>query len=118
MRFISSIVCVIFFAVIIDINYAQKTFLDDFAFRPLFRRMRNFFFDLNNNQSEEEVFRINSKMNVRFYYYFEMIFRKHKFVFFLFARNYKSSLIKMSRFSVMLMELVPEAKQFPTLFTS
>lgn len=42
----------------------QVTFLDDDIFRPVFRRMRNFFFNLNNYQTDDEIMRLSLKMNV------------------------------------------------------
>lgn len=45
---------------------AQVTFLDDPIFRPVFRRMRNFFFNLNNFQTDDEIMRLSLRMNVSF----------------------------------------------------
>lgn len=43
---------------------AQRTFLDDLAFRPTFRRFRELFLNLSKNRSPQEAFRTNIKLGV------------------------------------------------------
>lgn len=43
---------------------AQRTFLDDLALRPTFRRIREMFLDMNKSPSHEEAFRINLRNGV------------------------------------------------------
>lgn len=43
---------------------SQRTFLDNFALRPTFRRIREIFLNMNKNPSAEEAYRINLRNGV------------------------------------------------------